>query len=282
MGKRLNLIEPKGFNEKLMWLNLFWQEPLKSKCADKYLVREYVINKSCGEILNPIYGVYDRPEDIKWGELPQKFVLKSTFGSGNNLICLDKNKMSIRDVNKELERWLKPRILNHTVQLHYSQKTNKILCEKYIESPQGVAPNDYKFYCFNGEPRVILAFKERDKGIPKRMFYDLEWNKLDKYANREFTSGEIEKPLKLNEMIECARKLSEGFPFVRVDLYNVGEQVIFGELTFTPAACLSKAHNEEGDKFLGSLLELPDIGISNSPRRKKMHNAKNTKVKSFG
>lgn len=259
MGKKLDLDNPRGFNEKMMWLNLYWQDPLKTKCADKYLVREYVKEKGCEEILNPIYGVYKTPEEINWDILPNKFVLKSTYGSGRNIICTDKNKLDIKKTNKILKKWLSPKLLNTTAQMHYSQKTNVIICEKYIETPQGKGLIDYKFYCFNGEPKIILAIEGRDNNSEiKKMFYDLNWTPLKQYINPKYAGEEIERPSQLKKMIEYARILSGDFPFVRVDLYNVENQVIFGELTFTPAACLSKTHNQKGDEFFGSLLDISE------------------------
>lgn len=258
MGKKLNLDNPRGFNEKMMWLNLFWQDPLKTKCADKYLVRDYVKEKGCGEILNPIYGVYKYPDEINWEDLPDKFVLKSTYGSGRNIICTDKNKLDKKKTKKTLKKWLSPKILNTTAQMHYSQKTNIIICEKYIETPDGKPPTDYKFYCFNGEPKIILAIEDRDNN-EKKMFYDLNWNPLRQYCNPRYANVDIKKPPQLKKMIEYAYKLSEDFPFVRVDLYNVDNQVLFGELTFTPAACLSKTHNKKGDEYFGSLLDISVI-----------------------
>src|SRR5699024_388384 len=158
---------------------------LKTKCADKYLVREYIRNKGCEEILNPLYGVYTSPEEINWSDLPKKFVLKSTYGSGRNLICTNKNELDYEEANKKMRKWLSYQFLNTTTQMHYSQKTNVILCEKFIETEKGTIPNDYKFYCFNGEPKIILAFEDRDSKTLKKMFYDLDWNALKQYCNYE-------------------------------------------------------------------------------------------------
>lgn len=257
MKKKLDLKNPIGFNEKMMWLNLYWQSSKKTECSDKYLVRKYVKEKCSEELLNPIYGVYKNVESINWDQLPEKFVLKSTYGSGRNIICLDKQYLNISKTERKLKKWLKPKLLDGTVQTHYSQETNVIIAEKYIKGLRRKVPNDYKFYCFHGKPKLILAFEGRDKGITQKMFYDLDWNPLKKYINIDNINDEIDKPSGLNRMIEYAEQLSEDFPFVRVDFYNINGKVIFGELTFTPAACLSKTHNAKGDKYLGKLLHLP-------------------------
>lgn len=263
-GNKLDLVCPKGFNEKMMWLNLNWQSPLKTACADKYLVRDYVQKKGFGHILNPIYGIYTTVEEISWDDLPESFVLKSTFGSGRNILCRDKAQLDTFKAKKELRKWLRRQVLNPTAELHYSQKTNKIICEHYIDTDDGNPPIDYKFYCFHGEPKVVLAIEGRNLDRPKKMFYDMEWNPLEEYANPQTTGGTIAKPSKLREMIEIARVLSGEFPFVRVDLYNIGNIVIFGELTFTPSGCLSKAHNEAGDMLLGSFLDLSRLEHTSS------------------
>ena len=260
MGKKLNLKNPKGFNEKLMWLKHYWNEPLKGKCSDKLLVRNYVIQKECKEILNGIYSVFESVEEIQWDDLPEKFVLKCTYGAGANVICKDKNSLDILSSKSLLKKGLKPSFLHKTAEFHGIKTSNKIICEKYIETKQGEVPIDYKVYCFNGEPKVILAMKDRNKNM-KRMFYDINWIPLYEYANREVCNGVIEKPENLEKLIYYSRKLSEGFPFVRVDLFSNDKDVIFGELTFTPAACLSKSHNSKGDLYFGELLKLPTKSV---------------------
>lgn len=256
MGKKMNMENPKGFNEKLMWLNLYDKNPLKTKCSDKLLVREYVEEKNCGKILNKLYSVYQKVDDIEWDQLPESFALKCTYGAGVNVICSDKKELNISKAETILKKGLRPKLLNTTAEMHYSSKTNKIICEEYIETDDGLLPNDYKVYCFNGEPKAILAMKGREGDISKK-FYDLNWKPLNEYSNKETCKGEFDKPENLNLLVQYARKLSEDFSFVRVDLYDTGERVVFGELTFTPAGCLSKAHNLEGDKYFGQLLELP-------------------------
>ena len=257
MKKKLSLQNPTGFNEKLMWLNLYWKDPLKTKCADKYLVREYVKSKECEEILNPIYGVYRNGNEIDWDKLPRKFVLKSTYGSGNNFICKDKSKLNKKEVLDLLNKWQKQSILKQqAAQLHYSQKTKAIICEEYINDLDNGVPIDYKFFCFNGEPKVILVIEGRNDEMPRKMFYDVDWNELSQYCNASLDFANISRPQNLEMMVEYAQKLSEDFPFVRVDFYNIKGKIIFGELTFTPGACLSKTHNELGDKYFGSLLDI--------------------------
>lgn len=152
-GERLNLKNPSGFNEKLMWLNLYDRNSLKTKCSDKLLVREYVKKMNCEEILNELHSVYNKVEDIDWIKLTNRFALKCTYLAGANVICDNKELLDISKAKLILKKGLRLKLLNTTAEMHYSNDTNKIICEEYIETSDGVFPNDYKIYCFNGEPK---------------------------------------------------------------------------------------------------------------------------------
>lgn len=255
-GKKLNLEYPGGFNEKLMWLKHFWQDDIKSKCSDKLLVRNFVKERGCEEILNEVYSVYNSLDEINWDELPNQFVLKCTYGSGANVICPNKDELDINNAKKVLKKGLKVGFLNKTAEFHGDKSTNKIICERYLNTLQGAVPIDYKVYCFNGKPKAILVMRDRFAGLSE-MFYDIEWNRMEEYSNEQVCNGVFEKPNNLDQILNYAQKLSEEFPFVRADFYSDGKKVIFGELTFTPSGCLSKAHSALGDEYFGSLLELP-------------------------
>ena len=150
---------------------------------------------------------------------------------------------------------MKKRFGYETVELHYTKIKPRIICEKYLETDAGILPNDYKIYCFNGEPRLILVCTER---LTKTRldFFDLDWNMLD-IGKEEYKSKALpKKPENLKNMIEYAKKLAEPFEFVRVDFYNDNGKVIFGELTFTPAGCRAKYYTDEGNKILGDMLKI--------------------------
>lgn len=255
--KKLNLKEPKLFNEKLMYLKLndYYKNELISNCADKYKVREYVKSCGCEEILNDLYGVYNEASEINWNELPNKFVLKCNHGCGFNIICDDKEKLNYEESSKKLEQWMKEKFGYETVEIHYTQIKPKIICEKYLETSAGFLPNDYKIYCFNGVPKIILVCTERSTGT-KLTFFDLNWKIMDIVVEKYKTNNIPQKPENLQEMIEYATKLSRPFKFVRVDFYNYEGKVVFGELTFTPAGCHALYYNEKGNKLLGDMLEI--------------------------
>lgn len=255
-GKKLNLKEPKAFNEKLQWLKLYWQHPLVAKCGDKYEMRQYVKDCGCEEVLNELYGVYEDATEIDWEVLPQKFVLKVTNGCGFNIICDDKSKLDKTKAINQLNEWLKTDYSLYAAELHYAKMKPRIICERYIETNAGFLPNDYKIYCFNGKPKLVLVVTERDND-PKLFFLDLNWCKLD--IGKKDTKGDLpNKPDCFNDMLEYAEKLAKPFPFVRVDFYDFNGIPILGEMTFTPAGCMAMNFNEYGLEMLGDMLQLPE------------------------
>lgn len=238
--KLLSFKNPITLDEKIQWmkLNYYKDNPLVSQCADKYAVREYVKKMGCEEILIDLYGAYNDAKDIPWNELPEKFVIKWNCGCGQNLICTDKSKLNINDTIKKLNKWKKEaRILyKYGAEMQYKPIIPKLIVEKYIETADGLAPVDYKLYCFHGEPYCLLTCTGRESGHPKFYFVDEDWklmrlNNAGKEAPEDFVPT---KPDGYKKLFDYARKLSKPFPFVRADFYLDQGMVIFGELTFTP------------------------------------------------
>lgn len=258
--KSLNLDNPKLFNEKIQWLKLNWQHPLIAKCADKYLVREYINECGCEEILNEIYEVYSNVEDINFEKLPKSFVLKCTHGCATNILCKNKTEIKEQEIRNQLSKWLKSRYSLFAAEIQYDRIEPRIICEKFLESDEEYGLIDYKIYCFNGEPKYILVCKERQKDI-KKYFYDTNWNMINYRRDCNEDSIGIKKPKSLNQMLEYSKKLSKEFPFVRADFYEVDSKPVFGELTFTPAGGLSPEYTDEGEKVLGELINLPEYII---------------------
>ena len=255
-GKVLNLKKPKDFNEKLQWLNLYWQNPIVVNCADKYKVREYAEKSGCEKILNQIYGVYEKSSEINWENLPKKFVLKCTHGCGFNIICDDKDKLDKDKTFLQLDKWMKIRIDKYFAEIHYSKIKPRIICEQYLETDAGFLPNDYKVYCFNGKPRLVLVCTNRINNL-KLYFMDLNWERMN-IGSEVFNSGDLpKKPECFDEMIKYAEMLATPFPFVRVDFYDYNRKPVLGEMTFTPGACMAAYYNETGLQLLGEMLNLP-------------------------
>lgn len=258
--KKLDLKYPRTFNEKLMWLKLYWQNPIKSICADKYKVREYIVNEGLKECLNQLYGVYNKPEEIIWDNLPEKFVLKVNNTCGANIICNNKHELNEIEVKKKLKTWLKDKFYLKNAEIHYKDIPAKIICEKYLETDQGFTPIDYKIYCFNGEPKVVMLCKDRDIKDVKYYFCDLEGNVLpyDSMGEELLRKGvtHLELPECIEEMYSISRKLSKSFPFVRMDFYDYNGQAIFGEMTFTPCACLDNTLTERAEREMGEWIAI--------------------------
>lgn len=252
-----NLKTPQSFNEKTTWLKLndYNNNDLVSQCADKYAVRSFVEKRGCKEILNELYGVYDDFDKIKIDKLPKEYVLKCTHGCAYNIIVDENNPLDVIEARKKIRAWQKEKYGYATTELQYVKIKPRIVAEKYLCDKDGKMPLDYKFYCMNGEVKCVLVCSERDDKL-RLSYYDLDWNRLPYEKESWSSKKDIDKPKNLKKMIEYAAKLSKGFPFVRVDLYNDNGKIIFGELTFTPACSCAPYYSEEGEEQLGKMLEL--------------------------
>ncbi|SIS82743.1 ATP-grasp fold amidoligase family protein [Salimicrobium salexigens] len=252
-GRTLNLKNPTRFSEKLQWYKLFYRDPLLTKCADKYEVREYVSSKGYEDILVPLYGVYDRGEDIDFEDLPDKFVLKTTNGSHTNILCEDKSKLDKKATVRTLNTWLKKRSSKLGREWAYYDINPKIICEKYLDKDKNNDLIDYKFFCFNGEPIYLYVIIERflEDGL-KLGIYDTEFKKLPyRRADINGITSNVSKPKNFDKMVEIAKKLSEDFPHVRVDFYNIDGEIFFGELTFYDGSGYKGFIPDEFDFILG-------------------------------
>ena len=259
-GEKLNLVTPKSFNEKICWLKLHFHIPLLTQLADKYLVREYVAEKIGKQFLNELYRVYYKVDDINFDELPNQFVLKGVHGSSLNIIVKDKSKLDIAKAKQTMEKWMK-HCQYKKVGLEWAYKNiqPKIIAEKYLEEIGKEDINDYKFFCFNGEPKFLQI--DIDRSINHyRCYYDLNWIK------QPFTTvktllyvDEVEKPENFEEMKSLAKKLADNLPFARVDFYSVHGKTYFGEITFYPNDGKKNFIPFEYNKILGDYLKLPII-----------------------
>ncbi len=258
----VNLSEPKYFNEKMLWIkyNMYNDSPLVAQCYNKYFVRQYIVKKGLGYILNTLYGVWNSTEEIQWDNLPEEYVMKSTNGYGGHVFkkkgkIFDK-QAAIRTLNDSIEQFKYFHFLSGDL---FVDKTKQlIICEKMIESSFGYdTPEDYKFYCFNGEPKYVEIMMDRNSSKSyKYIERFLDINLKDRYElEGEATPGTIEKPQCYDEMVDIARTLAEDFPFVRVDLYVSHGKPIFGELTFTPY----HAQTKESLIELGEQLDMSGI-----------------------
>lgn len=256
MKKKLNLKNPKTFNEKLQWLKLNDKKEIYTIMVDKCKVKEYVGNCIGYEYIIPTFGVYEKFDDIPFFELPKQFVIKSTHDSGSVVICKDKATFDRKTAKLKLNNALKNNYFYESREWPYKNVKPRIIIEKYMLDESNYELKDYKIYCFNGNPYIIQL--DFDRFINhKRNFYDLNWNLLDLEMNYQSDKlKNISKPVCLKKMIDIATRLSNGIPFVRVDLYVVNNKIYFGELTFYPEGGFTKFVPEFWNDKLGRTLKL--------------------------
>lgn len=257
-GIKPDLVNPKDFMEKTLWLKLNYYTESYGKFVDKYEVRSYIEKQVGKKYLNTILGVYDSVSMIKFDELPEQFVLKATHGSGYNIIVKNKKELNIDDTKKKLNQFLSQNYYFKFRELIYKDVKPRILIEKYNSEINGDSLIDYKFHCFHGEPKYIFVQKRTDEGL-KKSFYDLEWNQVQPESYiAAFSDTKFDKPQNFEEMIQVAKKLAEGFVFLRVDLYSINNKVLFGELTFFSNAGTFRGAIEKLNIEFGDLMHLPN------------------------
>lgn len=258
MHKKLNLENPTTYTEKLQWLKLYNRKDEYTKLVDKYEVRAYVKEKIGEEYLVPLIGIYNSIDEIDFDKLPNQFVIKTTHDSGTAILCKDKNKFDKNIAKKAIKKSLKRKYYYLYREWPYKNVKPRIIIEKYMENKDCKELNDYKFYCFNGEPKIMFIVKDR-KTNEKINFYDMDFKKLDvKQICDNFEDNNI-KPRKFKEMKELSRKLSKGIPHVRVDFYEINEKIYFGELTFFDSAGLEPYEPDDFDKELGKYIDIRNI-----------------------
>ncbi|MBQ3441772.1 MAG: hypothetical protein IJG33_00865 [Selenomonadaceae bacterium] len=258
-GRPLDFANLKTYTEKLQWLKLYDATPLKSRLTDKFLVRSWVAEKIGEQYLTPLLGVWDSFDDIDFNSLPEQFVLKCNHGSGMNVIVRDKHSFDKQRARERFNAWLAEDFALLFLELHYTRINRKIIAEKFITDGVNPQPTDYKFYAFNGKPVYCLCMTDRATNL-KINYFDMNWKPTDIERTDHPRSEHPEKipcPKNFELMKELATKLAEGFAFVRVDFYEIGGRVYFGEMTFTPGAGNFSFKSEGTDEHLGTLLTLP-------------------------
>ncbi|MCS7338618.1 MAG: glycosyl transferase [Verrucomicrobiae bacterium] len=249
---------PKTFDEKLLWLNLYWRHPLKPVCGDKYTLRGYVEGQGLGHLLPYLYGVYESVEEIDFRALPESGVLKCSHGCKCNIFWRQKINLDVNAARRDLARWMRTDYSRFFGELHYAEMKPRIICEELLNDGRGELPVDYKLYCFNGSVKCTLVCVGRQpNGKGKVYFYDNDWHYLRYIKHEGPPVYNIEPPSSYTAMIVAAEKLARPFPFVRVDFYDIGGRPVLGEMTFTDSACINAGLTEEAQYELGANLALP-------------------------
>ncbi len=249
-GKHVNLDAPRTFTEKLfcrMIHNHRNPNPLYTQCADKYLARDFVERKIGAGYLSKLLWSGVTPENIPFADLPEFSVLKSNGGSARNLIL--RHPIDPDSAIALANRWAQDNYYWRGREYQYYEISERLLIEEFLVDGEQDGPLNYSFYCFHGRPEVIQV-DNRSRSI--NTFYDIKWNKLTLSTREKFNNFDATRPSNFGEMIYVSSALSSDFDFVRVDLYNCFGRIVFGEMTFTPAAGLIRFKPEKWDAHLGS------------------------------
>jgi len=256
---------PKNLIEKIYWLQFNSDTSLWTKCADKYLVRDFVKEKGFSEYLPKLYGKWENAKEIDFDSLPNRFVIKTNNACGKNLIVTDKTKLNIKSTIKKLNRWLSIPYGYAAAQLHYTSINPCLIAEEFLENNISFSSSliDYKVWCFHGKPEIVLVvFNRSDNGVDLSL-YDLNWNKKSEFLlssdHYRYSKKEIPKPESLNKMIEIAKVLSRNIPQVRIDFYDINGKPYFGEMTFTSG--FGRSFTKEYYDYLGSKIDLCKVEL---------------------
>lgn len=260
MRKKLNLKNPKTFNEKIQWLKLYDHNPQYTRMVDKVAAKDYVAGILGEDYIIPTLGVWEKAEDIEWDTLPEKFVLKCNHDSGGLIICRDKSKLDKNAAISKLNKSLKTDFYRKEREWPYKNVQRRILAEELLEPKPGTNDiPDYKWYCFDGVPKFCQVIQNRSSKETID-FFDIDWNHqnfvgLNPMAdNAEVTPP---RPSNLDIHIKIARELSKGIAFSRIDLYEMGQKTYFGEITLYPASGLGSFRPDNYNEILGQMLNLP-------------------------
>lgn len=263
MGKKLNLDNPVTYNEKLQWLKLYDRKPEYTKMVDKYEAKKYVADIIGEEYIILTLGVWDNVNDIDFDTLPNQFVLKCTHDSGGLVICKDKAELDIENAKNTLNHFLNRNFYSVHREWPYKDVKHRIIAEKYMEDESGKDLKDYKFFCFNGEPKLLYISEGlSDHSTAKISFADMDYNIAEFKRNDFKPFDELpKKPINFEKMKELAKVLSKDRAFIRVDFYEINKKIFFGELTFFPCSGYLPFDPEKYDKILGDWITLPNKTI---------------------
>lgn len=254
IGKKLDLKNPKGYNEKLQWLKLHDRNAEYTRLVDKYQVKQIVADMIGEEYVVPVIaGPWKSVDDIEIDKLPKKFVLKASHDCGSTFICEDKETFDWKQAKKKLKKALEVNYYYRGREWPYKNVVPCIFVEEYLEHQNRSSLTDYKFLCFNGVPRVMFIATERDKGL-KVDFYDMDFKHLPIVRHYPNSRKKIDKPEHFELMKELAQTLAQDIPHVRIDFYENEGKVYFGEYTFYPGSGMEEFASYEDDLYLGEMI----------------------------
>lgn len=255
---KCDLKNPKRYTEKLQYLRLYVYPKDKevSRCAGRVGVRDYLTSLGLKDYLVPIYGVYDRFDDIPFGELPDSFVLKCSHASGWNMLVRNKNELNLAEAKKKFDRWLRKDYGKMTEERHYSPIKPQIIVETFLGDTKSL-PTEYKIHVYNGKARNLYVVTGRGEDIRYTQLY-IDWTPFDGSQFNGWKKADVtpKKPENFEELVALAEKISAPFPFVRADFYDIDGKIYFSEMTFTPAKGTLILDEDSCDYEMGEWLDI--------------------------
>jgi hypothetical protein len=267
MGFKPDLTNPRRFTELINWKKLHDKDPLYVRCADKFAVREFIARNTDPQILVPLLAHGRKWSDIKFEELPAPYIIKTTHGSGQNVVIENWNSSLEQSLEKYFSDALMTNYYSDLREWQYKDIPPALIVEKLL-GEVGTLPPDYKIHCFNYGPDVEMIV-EITGGRPNETwaaFHDSDWNRLDIEFTYPDSKKDVTPPKNLELMLSTATQLSSGFHYVRVDLYEVEGKLFFGELTFSPNSGFVKFKPDDWDYAFGEKMLATGI-LNKKPNR---------------
>lgn len=260
-GYKLNLKNPQTYNEKLQWMKLNYRNDLYPKLVDKYEFKEYARKIVGNKYIIKTYGVWNSFDEIGFDALPEQFVLKTTHDQGGVVVCKNKSEFDIEKAKQKLNKHLKRRNLYYLMrEWPYKYVKPRILAEELLIENDDIGLKDYKFYCFHGEPKILYISYGRQGSETYLDYYDIEFNKLDIKRPKYIQPKEImKKPENYDEMLNLAKLLSKDEPHVRVDFYNINNQIKLGEFTLFQGGGMMPFYPKEWDFRMGDWINIETL-----------------------
>lgn len=254
--RHLNLDHPVTFNEKLQWLKIYDRNPLYTRLVDKYLVKDWVKNKIGEDYVVPTLAKYDSPSQIELDKLPNQFVLKCNHDSGSVIVCLDKTTFDLESAKEKLSKSLMKSPYDFDMEWAYRDVPRCVLAEQYLKEDNSDVLMDYKFFCFDGEPKIMYMSRDHASEVTTD-FFDMEFNRLPIRMQAPPSIVCPTKPEQFEKLKELSACLSQGIPQVRVDFYVVKGRIFFGEMTFYHCGGMVDVQPYEWNVKMGDMINLP-------------------------
>ena len=264
MGSKLNLKNPKTFNEKLQWLKLYYRKQSLTNLVDKYEAKQF-FEKTIGEkYVIPTIGIYEHFSDIDFSSLPKEFVIKCTHDNNSVVICRDKDSFDFDAARKRIEEKQRINFFYWGREWPYKNVKPRIIIESFLPGLDDESLVEYKIFCFNGKPKIVLVCKgtaHMTDGSRTNDWMDDSFNRLPFLSLNPWSKPDPIRPKEMDEMLVLAEKLSSNLPLVRVDFYLTNGNIYIGEMTFFHNSGFCKFEPDEWDYKLGKLIVLPEQKI---------------------